>query len=269
MALVGCVAPATPTASPSSTQSPTHTHATGPEHITPLVGDGTRATEFGYTLEQLSLPKRAGAPGSVSFRISFDGRPVRDYITQQTKSLHLYVVRTDLSVFRHLHPSIDSAGTWSASVTLPEGGEYRVIAEFAARVDAVSGEAVMLARTGSVPGGGSSATPAAEQPDSVTADIEGPLQLGPDGRLSVVIRHAEGGPVPLGSYLGTFGHVTAFERTSGRVAHLHPLGEPTVGPDGTRLTFHTEVMTPGDFLCFVQVRVDGFLHTIPVPVKAG
>lgn len=264
-ALAGCAG----TANPSPSPSPTHTHATGPEHITPLVGDGTRATEFDYTLDRLSLPERAGVPGKVSFRISLDGRAVRDYVTQQTKNLHLYVVRTDLSVFRHLHPSIDSAGIWSAPVTLPQGGDYRVIAEFAARVDAVSGEAVMLGRTGLVPNGRSSTTPAALQPDSVTADIEGPLQLGPDGRLTVVIRHADGGPVQLGSYLGTFGHVTAFERTSGRVAHLHPLGEPSVGSDGTRLTFHTEIMTPGDFLAFVQVRVDGFLHTIAVPVKAG
>ncbi len=46
--------------------------------------------------------------------------------------------------------------------------------------------------------------------------------------------------------------------------HVHPYGEPEVGDDGTALTFHTGFSVPGRYVFFVQVRVDGFLHTLPV-----
>ena len=50
------------------------------------------------------MPSRAGEPGQVSFKIKrYDGTTVRDYKVEQTRKLHLYVVRTDLAVFRHLH----------------------------------------------------------------------------------------------------------------------------------------------------------------------
>jgi hypothetical protein len=47
---------------------------------------------------------------------------------------------------------------------------------------------------------------------------------------------------------------------------MHPLGQPELEGSGTRLNFHTEFEKPGEYLLFVQVRVDGFLHTIPVGV---
>lgn len=263
--LAGCTAPAP--ASPSPSETTAHSHGSGPEHITPLVGDGTRHTEFGYSLERLRLPERAGVPGTVSFQIRFGGRPVTDYIAEQTKDLHLYVVRSDLGVFRHLHPSLGPDGTWTAPVTLPAGGRYRVIAELVARVDADSGEAVMLGRSGTVRG--ASGPAARPEPGGVTAEIEGGLRVGPQERLTVVVRHPDGGPVQLGDYLGTAAHVTAFDRDTGRLTHLHPLGAPIMDAGGTRLSFHTQVMQPGRYLCFVQVRVDGFLHTLRVETTAG
>jgi hypothetical protein len=36
------------------------------------------------------------------------------------------------------------------------------------------------------------------------------------------------------------------------------------GEKGTELTFHAEFETPGRYVFFVQVRVDGFVHTVPV-----
>ena len=45
------------------------------------------------------MPSRAGEPGRVSFKIKrYDGSTVRDYKVEQTKKLHLFVVRTDLTV---------------------------------------------------------------------------------------------------------------------------------------------------------------------------
>ena len=77
---------------------------------------------------------------------------MRDYITEQTKKLHLYVVRTDLAVFRHLHPTMADDGTWSAPVTLPEAGDYRVVAEFVARDEGGDGDFIVLGESKTVPG---------------------------------------------------------------------------------------------------------------------
>ena len=68
----------------------------------------------------------------------------------------------------------------------------------------------------------------------------------------------------LDTYLGTWAHVTGFQRESGAMLHLHPLSAPEVTEDGSRLTFHSEVEQTGDYRLFVQVRIDGFLHTVPV-----
>ena len=48
------------------------------------------------------------------------------------------------------------------------------------------------------------------------------------------------------------------------MVHLHPLAAPEVTEAGSELTFHAEIAEPGDYRLFAQVRVDGFLHTVPV-----
>ncbi len=259
-----------PTKNPSPTidESKPHTHGPGNEHISSLVGDGTRDYEVGYTLTGVSLPKKAATPGSVSFQIkTYDGPPLTDYITEQTKDLHLYVVRTDLTVFRHLHPTLGRDGTWSAPVTLPEPGDYRVIAEFVARDEGGNGDHLMLGTTATIPGAWTPAEVGAStvgHDGIVSVQVDGDLAVGPSGRLDIVVRDAHGRPVKLGSYLGTFAHMTGFHIQSGAVVHMHPLGQPEVDDTSTRLSFHTQFERPGEYLCYVQVRVDGFVHTIPV-----
>ena len=262
----GSTAPTTPAAAPAHS----HDSETG-DRITPLVGDGTRATEFGYTMEAVSLPRTAGVPGRVSFRIRFlDGNVVTDFIDHQTKPLHLYVVRKDLTVFRHLHPTLDKDGTWSARLTLPEPGSYRVIAEFVARADAASGDYAMVAGTATVGGKASPAPDAADEADQgVTVAFDRPLAKGPDGEMALVVRGPGGKPVDLGTYLGAYAHVTGFRTATGSVAHLHPLEGPRQEADGTRLTFHTQFSDAGDYLFYVQLRVAGFLYTLPVRARVS
>lgn len=250
-----------------------HSHGPGQEMISLLVGDGTRAEEVGYTLDDVSLPERVGEPGEVGFTIrSYPDDVQTDFIPEQTKDLHLYVVRDDLAVFRHLHPTMASDGTWTAPLTLPEAGDYRVIVEFVARDSGGNGDFLMLGRHQTVPGEWTRQP--ADAPDvgddgTVNVRVTGEPRVSNLGQIQVVVRDAAGRPVKLGTYLGTFAHVTGFHVESGSAVHLHPLGQPEVEEDGTRLTFHTEFVKPGDYVCFVQVRVDGFLHTLPVKVTVS
>jgi hypothetical protein len=241
-----------------------HTHAGGAIVSLP-VGDGTEAEEVGYRLADVRLPARAGVTGEVSFHVeTFRGEPLTSYIEELTKDLHLYVVRDDLAVFRHLHPEMDEDGTWRAPVSLPATGDYRVIAEFVARDEGGNGDHVILGDTVSVDRGPSGE----EWPVDPVVDVEvtqAPT-AGRNGRMGLTVTDARGRPVDPGTYLGSYGHVTGFHRGSGTMLHIHPLSAPDVTEDGALLTFHTEIEEPGPYRLFVQVRVDGYLHTVPVEV---
>ncbi|MEU6138695.1 hypothetical protein [Nocardioides sp. NPDC047086] len=234
--------------------------------VTAIKGaDGTSATAGGYTIGDVSLPAEAGTPGKVSFTITKDGGPVTDYIEEQTKDLHLYVVRDDLEVFRHLHPTRGDAGDWSGDLTLPAGGTYRVVVEFAARTPDGKGEQAMLGTTAKVAGATEVDVPGSDD-GTVIAALEETPKPGIDQEIGVLLSDPAGQPVNLGTYLGVYAHVTAFSRETGEVIHLHPLGGPENGEDGTRLGIHVKPPKAGDYVFFVQARVDGMVHTLRLPV---
>ena len=243
-----------------------HTHAPGESDAVPI-GNGTRADAGGYRLTSIRLPRSTDGPGEMSFRIlDRGGDPVSDLTSVQTKLLHLYVVRTDYAVYRHVHPTLAADGTWTARVDLADPGDYRVIADFQPES---ADRQVVLGETANVPGPATD-VPLVEGDDGVVAvAVDGTGSVGDDGRLHLVVTTADGASVALGSYLGTSAHVSGFRITGNRAddavfVHVHPYGEPEVGEDGTRLTFHTAFEKAGDYRLFVQVRVDGLLHTVPV-----
>lgn len=240
-----------------------HTHGPGGEAVT--VGNGTASAAGGWSLTDVRLPQRAGEPGDLSFRIVDDaGEPLLAYVEEQTKLLHLYVVRNDLQDFRHLHPTMADDGTWTTRVNLAGPGAYRVIAEF---TPATGDSHVVLGRTGIVPGTWSpQEVSVTTDGDNGTVRITAPetVRSGPDQRMTLTVTDAEGRPPALGTYLGTYAHLTGFEVETGGFTHAHPFGEPEVTDDGAELSFHTEIAEPGRYVFFVQVRVDGFVHTVPV-----
>jgi hypothetical protein len=247
--------------------------ATGHSHVggvmvSMAVGDGTTSSEVGYSLDGLQVRERPDGIGEVRFRIDgHHGEPVTDYVEELTKELHLYVVNDDLTVFRHLHPTRADDGTWSAPFDVPDAGGYRVITQFVARDEGGNGDHVVLGRPLALPPGDPGDTVAGDDVVGVTV-AEAPT-TGPNGLLRLVVRDAQGDPVNLGTYLGAYGHVTGFNTETGAMVHLHPLDAPDLTEDGSALTFHTDIDEPGDYRLFAQVRVDGFLHTVPVELSVG
>jgi hypothetical protein len=240
-----------------------HTHAPGQGHTSLAVGDGTRVSEVGYSLAGLQVRERSDGIAELSFRIDdHEGEPVTDYVEELTKELHLYLVNDDLTVFRHLHPTRDEDGSWTAPFDVPDAGGYRVVTEFIAVDEGGNGDHVVLGRPLALPPGDPGDTAAEDRAVSVSV-AEAPT-TGPNGELRLVVRDPARRPVELGTYLGAYAHVTGFHRETGAMVHLHPLGAPEVTQAGSELTFHAEIPDPGDYRLFAQVRVDGFLHTVPV-----
>ena len=92
------------------------------------------------------------------------------------------------------------------------------------------------------------------------------MAVGNDGRLELEVRDSSGGPSTWAAISAAPRTSPASRRAAERRCTCIPLGQPEVGRDGTRLRFHTEFEEAGDYRLFVQVRVDGFLHTVPVTV---
>ena len=100
---------------------------------------------------------------------------------------------------------------------------------------------------------------ARKQARLVSIDGDGALL---NQRIRVRVSDRHGRPVKLGAYLGATGHITAFHAATGAMTHLHPIGVPVIEHDAAVLTLHTFLTLPGTYVFFVQVRVDGFLHTL-------
>jgi hypothetical protein len=262
--LAGCSDATEPT--DGSSLTPTlggHTHGTA-------YGDGTATEVHDVRMTDIRLPVRAGQPGKVSFEIlNQAGRPVTAFVEAQTKLLHLYVVRSDLTAFRHLHPTY-AKGTWTAPATLPTPGDYRVIAEFSVR-NAGHTDQIVLGGEGTVGGRAPVHRPAKQgaSDGAVRIAVEGTDDSLLSKRMTVRVSDRQGRPVKLGAYLGTTGHITGFHAATGAMTHLHPIGLPTIEHNAAVLTLHTTFTLPGTYVFFVQVRVDGFLHTLRATADVG
>lgn len=247
--------------------------AQGHVDVTLPVGQGIHASAVGYTLEDLKLPAKAGAPARYSFRIgTWQHRTLTKFKIDQTKKMHVYLVRSDLAVFRHIHPRMSAQGVWSGLVTVPTPGRYRLVAEFIADDGGGNGDHLVLGESrvightvkakpfGKVTGRGTS--------DGITVRMLSKLVTGSQDGVHLGVSY-DGTPADLGTYLGVYGHVTGIERRSGVVEHVHPLGAPDKKGKWAVLRLHTEFEKPGDYRLFVQVRLSGIVHTVPLNVHVA
>jgi hypothetical protein len=238
-------------------------------------GDGLSAESAGFRFAPTTTTVPAGQPASFQFRIAdTNGKPVTAFEPDQTKLMHFYLIRSDLTGFQHIHPTMAADGTWTAPVSAAEPGTYRAYASFITK-DA-SGKAVPLVLSQQVTVPGTAATtplPAA----STTTQVDGytlalasdQLMAGMSHELTVTVSQ-NGKPVSdLQPYLDTYAHLTAFREGDLAFAHLHP--HDTVNGDhgGPALTFEAMLPKPGRWRLFLQFQTGGVLHTAAVTVTVS
>ncbi|GAA3438546.1 hypothetical protein [Kutzneria kofuensis] len=223
--------------------------------------DGLAAESGGYRFEPASTTVSA----SFRFRIvGPDGRAVTEFEPEQTKLMHFYLVRSDLTGFQHVHPTMAADGTWTAPLSAAEPGSYRAYTQFV-----VKGTDEVLSQPVTVPG---AATTSALAAPAATTEVDGyTLTVGGDKpmagmthKLTIAVAK-DGQPVTdLQPYLDTYAHLTAFHATDLAFAHLHPQGR-----EGSTLSFEAMLPKPGDWRLFIQFQTGGVLHTGAVTVSAG
>ncbi len=231
-------------------------------------GDGRSAEAHGFRLANVSMPSKAGTRGAVSFAILDEaGQPVTTMVRQDAKLLHLYVVRTDYGVFRHVYPRL-TRGFWSAPVLLPAPGAYRVIAAFA--VDSGNHvDHVILAGVVELPGT-PRLPPLLQSSDrSVKLEVEGADSAIESGVLRVRVSGGHRRAARVLPYLGTSAHVVAFHQLTGIMVRPHPFGRAEHRDGATFLNLAAGLRLTGPYVFFVQVRTPTGLHTLKVDSQVG
>ncbi len=222
---------------------------------------GLTASERGLTLELEQPALRRDEPGRLSFAIlDEDGEAVRDFEVEHTKRMHLIVVRTDLTGFQHLHPTIDADGSWSAPITIGEAGGYRVFADFNH-----DGESLTLAGDLEVAGDWQrrelpAPAKAVSTEDGYEVSLAGSRSsAGRPSELEFQVSR-NGRPIEVQPYLGASGHLVALREGDLAFLHTHP-EEHEAGASDRAIRFMTEYPSADRYGLFLQFKHDGEVRT--------
>ncbi|MFC3960509.1 hypothetical protein [Nocardia jiangsuensis] len=229
-----------------------------PDEPTPA---GLADSAGGYTLTPIEAPGTPDTSGTLRFRITGpDGAAVTRFATRHDEKLHLIVVRSDGTGYRHVHPVMDTAGLWSIDWSWAEPGSYRVFADFAPE----GAEELVLSRAVEVAG---AVALQPLPPPATVARVDG-YEVTLTGDLSTAgseLRFAvrrDGVPVTdLEPYLGAYAHLVALRAADLAYLHVHPEGEVGRTPPGPEVAFHAEAPSAGDYRLYLDFKHGGRVHT--------
>jgi hypothetical protein len=233
---------------------------------------GLQSTQDGYTLALDDPIVAASADVGLKFQIlSPTGAPVQRYVQTHEKLLHLIVVRNDLAVFQHVHPTLDDKGTWSVPLNLARAGDYRVFADFMP----TGGPALVLGANLHVAGHyDPQPLPAASQTaevDGYTVTLQGTPRANEASMLTLSVSR-DGRPVDdLQPYLGAYGHLVAVRASDLAYLHVHPMGEPDDGSTapGPEIGFHTTFPSTGTYRLFLDFQHQDVVRTAEFTVNVS
>ncbi|WP_432167927.1 hypothetical protein [Streptomyces sp. bgisy031] len=256
----------------SASASPSTGDMPGMDHMAD--GNGLSDSKDGYRLTSKDTALAAGKQAPYRFTVTGpDGKPVTAFAVDQTKRMHFYAIRSDLSGFQHIHPAMAADGTWTADLASLAPGSWRVFASFTPDGGAGKGTAFVLSRVVSVPGTGTKTPlPAAAKTaevDGYTVTVNGAPMAGMAHPMTVTITK-DGKPVTgLEPYLDTYAHLTAFHEGDTAFAHLHPTTKVNGDHGGPELSFNAELPTSGNWRLFLQFQTGGTLHTAALTLNVG
>lgn len=217
----------------------------------------------GLTIKLSTRSFIAGQHEDLAFMIvDSDGAAVKEYKVEQTKELHLILVRDDLTGYQHIHPTRGTDGTWSVPVTFDRGGKFRMVADF---VPVLHGKATGRTEvTTDLKVSGILDTEALPDPtttvevDGFTVSLKGELGSDKATRVNFTVVDNADTPVVLGQYLGSFGHLVAFAQKDLAYTHIHPSSSDE---KAGKIQFRGQVAAPGPHRLFLQFSVAGVVHT--------
>ncbi|MGV9264908.1 hypothetical protein ACWDRR_09625 [Kitasatospora sp. NPDC003701] len=231
----------------------------------PANARGLSAERDGYRLDPKDTDLPAGRAVGYPFTVTGpDGAPVTDFAVHQTKKLHFYAIRSDLTGFQHLHPAMAADGTWTADLAALTPGDWRLYTSFVPDTGPRKGSELVLSRTVTVPGAAAAlplpAPVGSTTVDGYTVTLRSEPMAGAHRLTATVTR--DGGPVTdLQPYLDSYAHLSAFHEGDQALAHLHPTDTVDGDHGGPTLTFQALLGEAGNWRLFLQFQTAGQLHT--------
>jgi hypothetical protein len=233
--------------------------------------NGLASSYGGYVYLPSAQSVPVGKASTFTFHITGpDDHALTRYQPYESKLVVFYLIRSDLTGFRELDPTMREDGTWFVALPALAPGAYRSYVTFAAP-DSGEGTPLVyaLSQTLTVPGNAA----AAPLPAPVaTAAVDG-FAVSLSGRLS------SGAPIPLNvditsggkpvysfeRYLDGYAHLTAFHVGDGAFAHVLSTGRAG-GGDGP-LTATALFSETGTWRVFVQFETSDKLHQVAFTVN--
>lgn len=227
---------------------------------------GLSLSAQGYTLSPVSAPREVGEEGELSFRIEdAAGAPVLAFTPAHERALHIMIVRSDGTNFRHVHPTLEeSSGTWSLPWEWTAAGSYRVFVDVTPT--GAQARPMTLTRTVEVAG---TVDPVASAPSRIsevagfTLTLDGDLAATGSSELTVTVARAGVPVTALEPYLGAYGHLVALREGDLAFLHVHADGDaPAAGEtSGPQISFTAHAPSDGRYLLYLDFQVAGEVHT--------
>lgn len=190
------------------------------------------ATPAAFRAEFAANPAtiQAGEPATLSFTVKdAQGAIARDLQIVHEKPMHLLIVSSDLAEFSHIHPMPQPDGTLKVTHTFPNGGDYKLYADFTPANSSQTVEQIAVKVSGNE---------RAKQPltadTEVTKSVDGisvtlvpdnPPKSGEAVMLNFKVADAKTGrPVTdLQKYLGEYAHFVIINEGLNDFLHAHPM----------------------------------------------
>lgn len=179
---------------------------------------------------------------------------LNDYLEVHAKTMHVAVVKHDLSEYYHVHPVL-SDGVWVSEPLALSEGFYRVVADFKVkdRTQVALGVDVTVGKSPKMVMADLSQEVRVSSVDGYSVSVVGSTQHESDQVLSFTISK-DGVPVSsVEPYLGSNGHLVSYDSSSLLYTHMHP----NSGIMNGTITFKAPPTEHGFSRYFLEVKLDG------------
>lgn len=249
---------------------------------------------------------QAGQPSTLSFTVKDkQGATVKDLQIVHEKPMHLLVVSKDLAEFYHIHPEQSADGSYRVEHTFPNGGEYKLYADFTPK------EATQVVEQVDIKVAGTERAKAPLVPDAKFEKTVNGLRvvMKPDGAILggqelmlnfAAFDAASNKPATdLQNYLGELAHFVIISEDMKDFVHAHPMSKGehdksgkikmdgktddhnadghkhstmegvTTKPSQSEVAAHTAFPRSGLYKVWAQFQRGGQVITVPFVVNVG
>ena len=249
---------------------------------------------------------QAGTPATLSFTVKDkQGAAVKDLQIVHEKPMHLLVVSKDLAEFYHIHPEQSADGSYRVQHTFPNGGEYKLYADFTPK------DATQIVEQIDVKVAGAERAKVPLLPDAkfekavnglrVVMKPDGEIKGGQELMLNFAAFDANTNKTAtdLQNYLGELAHFVIISEDMKDFVHAHPMSKGehdksgkmdmdgktgdhnadghkhstmegvTTKPSASEVAAHTAFPRSGKYKVWAQFQRGGQVITVPFVVNVG